>query len=682
VVFTATLQVTCAPLIQNIREERHLQLLGGVLRGTLPLLWLCACVGVVGSGPVDQVGNDNGLEDGGKSNVGDGGSNDPSQTVGTTCYSSADCGQHERCAVAGFEKPSENDVGECADDFQAVGHCPGDGALSDNERENGIQCKFLTAPCTGDRRDGDQGEGERCRRFLEYAFKVAPPSAAQCSADSECSNDMNCSLGKCTRATLRGEDELWAMYYINQFRTSPEPIPQCCNHEGPAPACDGAEVFPDPGALPPSRLNADMVRSARMFAQNVVDWRAETEKGFCGHQDPIDHTAIYRRGAYLAEVGLQNAWCGYVGPESAPITGDPWHCGAMLARDGNEWGLGHAEGHGGYQVQDIGTDHAYLTAVINNEAPVTDSAQVQVYVLPEGIFRPSSTYLANISEVQLSESPCFNGASWQPWQPLIPHTLSSGPGRKVLYIRARDENGATFVTWDSIHLGTPAGELDSLDEAISRIREVRLPPLGREGYDQFAYSLGGYHEGEGTPVWWGYRNDVVDPDAYGGKALELFNPVQPSGGTRVGLTNIQNGPRDIPVGDSELWMRVSVPDASSENQAARLSWREDQNGDSGSTVARGVDLSGGGYQWMRAPVHRVHPWSIFYVEIELYQVGARLDRYEIWSAPISTKDAADGTILDFSHRDYRGMEIQIRYINSKTGAWTDGERINPNCPGG
>ena len=34
------------------------------------------------------------------------------------------------------------------------------------------------------------------------------------------------------------KDEIWAMYYINLFRTGPGPIPKSCNHDG------DTEVFP------------------------------------------------------------------------------------------------------------------------------------------------------------------------------------------------------------------------------------------------------------------------------------------------------------------------------------------------------------------------------------------------------------------------------------------------------
>ena len=233
-----------------------------------------------------------------------------------------------------------------------------------------------------------------------------------------------------------------------------------------------------------------MVVNTRYFAQHVVDWVAANGKGFCGHQDPEEPDAPYRKGTYLGEIGLQNCWCGYVDPQSAPITGDPWHCGNMEARDGNEWGLGHVlqkSNGNGYQVQDIGTDHAYMTVVIEKEALTTPSSNVKVQVLGEGIdggpdpvqsSRPFR-FMGKVQQVQLSESSCFVGATWQPWAPELDYQLSAGDGRKLLYARLKDENGHTFVTWDSIFVGQAPDQVSSFDEGIRRIQPAPAPVQGR-----------------------------------------------------------------------------------------------------------------------------------------------------------------------------------------------------------
>ena len=58
-----------------------------------------------------------------------------------------------------------------------------------------------------------------------------------------------------------------------------------------------------------------------------------------------------------------------------------------------------------------------------------------------------------------------------------------------------------------------------------------------------------------------------------------------------------------------------------------------------------------------------------------------MNRFEIWSKPRPTSDTTTGSgvTLDFEKINYRGMELQIRYVNTQTGAWEDGPRVNPYC---
>jgi hypothetical protein len=492
-----------------------------------------------------------------------------------------------------------------------------------------------------------------------------------------CGSGEHCSFGECALGVAHDADELWAMYHINQFRTGPGPIPTTCNHDGPT------LIFPDPGPIAPSRLNADMVQNTRLFAQHVVEYCTTTGQGFCGHTDPLMPTAPYRKDTYFGEVGLQNAWCGYVPPEAAPITGDPWHCGNMLAGDANEWGLGHklAASGAGYQVQDIGTDHAYLTMLIENEALTTSTPNVKVFVLGKGIYgaddplvfsRPFR-FMGDVVEVQLSEDPCFGGAPWQPWAPLLDFTLSPGDGRKVVYARARDQNGATFVTWDSIYLGPEPPEVNALEEAISRLRSVRIPPLTKDGFDAFQYTLGAYREAEDTGVWWGYRESVPDAAASGGAALRLGSPGQEGGLARVWM-GAQNA---VPVGSGEIVVRVRSSDTGS-HPVFGISYRED----SGAPAGQHLDVLGSdfvaadAYQEFRLPYDRVLDGSLFYIEF-WGSADVLIDRIEIWSTPLPTGGA--GLSIDFSSINYRGMEIRTRFVHTATGQVEPGPSINPYC---
>jgi hypothetical protein len=270
------------------------------------------------------------------------------------------------------------------------------------------------------------------------------------------------------------------------------------------------------------------------------------------------------------------------------------------------------------------------------------------------------------------------GATWQPWAAELDYTLSAGEGRKVLYARLKDENGHTFVTWDSIFVGQAPDQVSSFDEGIRRIRSVRLPALSKDGYDAFEYSMGQYREAEDTGVWWGYREVVADPDATGGKALKLAKA-----GQEGGLARIWTGPNNaVPVGEGEIWFRAKVSDNSSSAGVFGFSYRED----SGAPQGKGLDVKASDfvkpntYQWFRLPFTRVLESSLFYIEFSGAE-NVLIDRFELWSKPRPTSDTTKGSgvTLDFEKINYRGMELQIRYVNTQTGVWEDGPRINPYC---
>lgn len=615
------------------------------------------------------------------------------------CWGPEDC-PGGFCAVPG---PPGDTMGFCVTPPQVPWSCPDDGALTDNEVDNGVRCLYLARECRDAPPDTDvvMRRGDRCRWFPLAArdpsdceergvpcsytgglWRVNPPLVAACGDDGcggscgDCPEGRTCSLGECILGQPLPHDEAWAMHAINEFRTSPEPVPFLCNHHE-----DGTEAFPDPGPIPPSRLSADMVIGARFFAQHVIEWRAATGEGFCAHHDPIDNAKIYFPYNYLGEVGAQNCWCNTVPPDAAPITGDIWHCGSMLIHDATEWGLGHVDWDisplDGYQVQDIGTDHAYLPFIIENEAPATTSRDVEVFVLGQGVPGRPTRFMGRVIDVQLSEDPCFAGAEWLAWEPTLRFEVSAGEGRKVVYARARDAQGRTSVTWDSIYLGPDPATLDSLAEGIRRIRSVRLPPLSHEGCTGFQYGLGAFIEAETAGVWWGHREEVEDPDASGGRALDLFAP-----GETVGLATVWTGPRDVPVGGGTLYVRLKVGDIATDDIAASLSFREDSGGPVGSLrIPASSFHAADTYQWFALPFRRDHPRSIFYIEFEAYQEGCLIDVIEVFSAtlPLADTQRAPGVTLDFEHTNYRGREIQIRFVDCDDEPYLDGPRINPYC---
>jgi hypothetical protein len=68
--------------------------------------------------------------------------------------------------------------------------------------------------------------------------------------------------------------------------------------------------------------------------------------------------------------------------------------------------------------------------------------------LPEGA--PQIT--GHATEVRLSNSQDFVGATWIPWARTVSWTLTGGAGTKQVWVEYRDEKGRTTTATDTIEL--------------------------------------------------------------------------------------------------------------------------------------------------------------------------------------------------------------------------------------
>src|ERR1041385_5487241 len=68
--------------------------------------------------------------------------------------------------------------------------------------------------------------------------------------------------------------------------------------------------------VPPLRWNRQLTHAARWFSWDSTE---NEPSGFCGHVDSQGHPFYYRTSVfgYLGFAGAENAFCGYVSPESA-----------------------------------------------------------------------------------------------------------------------------------------------------------------------------------------------------------------------------------------------------------------------------------------------------------------------------------------------------------------------------
>jgi len=121
-----------------------------------------------------------------------------------------------------------------------------------------------------------------------------------------------------------------------------------------------------------------------------------------------------------------------------------------------EVGIGYNEDADGvrYFVITLGSRPGVLPIFINDGAETTDSPQVAVRLTNEQA-EPlgEGAWIGKAIEVRLNDTPEFDEAPWQPWEPLLPWQLASTePGSHAVYVEYRDGAGRTAVAEDTIRL--------------------------------------------------------------------------------------------------------------------------------------------------------------------------------------------------------------------------------------
>ena len=124
-----------------------------------------------------------------------------------------------------------------------------------------------------------------------------------------------------------------------------------------------------------------------------------------------------------------------------------------------EVGIGYDEDADGvrYFVITLGSRPGVLPIFINDGAETTDSPQVAVRLTNEQA-EPlgEGAWIGKAIEVRLNDTPEFDEAPWQPWEPLLPWQLASTePGSHAVYVEYRDGAGRTAVAEDTIRLVAP-----------------------------------------------------------------------------------------------------------------------------------------------------------------------------------------------------------------------------------
>jgi len=213
--------------------------------------------------------------------------------------------------------------------------------------------------------------------------------------------------------------------------------------------------------LPPLGLSTLLTQAAQRHADDIA------RRGVASHDgaDGSTYQQRIREAGYRAwNDGLlvnEAVWLGLGGPVDALnwFRARPEAWAVFTDASYREIGLGYAEDGQGvrYFVVTFGARPGVLPIFINDGAVVTDSPLVAVRLTNEEA-EPmgEGTWMGRAIEVQLNDTPDFEGAPWQPWEPLLPWPLAgTEPGEYAVYVRFRDGANRLTVAEATIRLVAP-----------------------------------------------------------------------------------------------------------------------------------------------------------------------------------------------------------------------------------
>jgi hypothetical protein len=202
--------------------------------------------------------------------------------------------------------------------------------------------------------------------------------------------------------------------------------------------------------LPPLKAEPILMDTARAHSQDMA------ARGYVDHTTPEGMTLLDRlRAADYSPTGYysENIRVGGQDTPEAAIEWwydeqppDDWHRRNLLSVDLREVGCGievdpDAE-YKRYFTQDFGQRADVFPIIINHEAVSTTRQTVALYLYGQSW---------GATEMMLSESADFEGATWQPFTPTPRWTLSSSNGPKTVYAKIRNAAGETRgPVWDTI----------------------------------------------------------------------------------------------------------------------------------------------------------------------------------------------------------------------------------------
>jgi uncharacterized protein YkwD len=420
--------------------------------------------------------------------------------------------------------------------------------------------------------------------------------------------------------------------------------------------------------LPPLRWNRELTDSARWYAW---DRSTNTLPAGCtsAHQDsycnyPLDRAEIF---GYPGFAGAENTWLTYVAPQPAV---DGWlnssgHRNNILSSEHREVGLGYSNTNGGWIGQDFGRDPAYPPVVINNEAPSTNSRQVNLYVYDRedaGGF----TALRPAVDMQVSEDECFVGASWVPFNNRPNFTLSNPTGWKQVFVRTRDAYGHTYTVEDSIYYGDslPRNQMGAAHLAATN-PDVTVYNLNNGGRSHVQFSLGWVSDQFKDLSNNNLFQQINDSAALNGKAVTLPGP-NGQNSTWAWTTTFQ---QNVPM---VAYFRLKVNNNTSSSTVATLRVRPGNNPEITRPLTGTSFPAANQYREVAIPFtfvpNSANPFMIFRVDRN-GAANITLDSVTIFTAPQSFT----GATMTWAQPNgsYRGQGVWVRYSQA------DGSNFTP-----
>jgi uncharacterized protein YkwD len=245
--------------------------------------------------------------------------------------------------------------------------------------------------------------------------------------------------------------------------------------------------------LAPLGLSTLLTQAAQRHADDIAKRGVASHEGADGstYQQRIREAGYraWNEGLLVNEV----VWLGLGGPVDAlnwfRNHAEEW----AIFTDARyrEIGVGYAEDGQGvrYFVITFGARPGVLPIFINDGTAVTESPVVAVRLTnEEAVPMGEGAWIGKAIEVRLSDAPDFNGAPWQPWEPLLPWPLAgTDPGEYAVYVQFRDGANRTAVAEATIRLVAP-GEAPPTPTALPELGTEPLPssetPFPEEGTPQ------------------------------------------------------------------------------------------------------------------------------------------------------------------------------------------------------